>query len=214
MKITDITGTIKNGMWSYGPQFPDACIEEISTMAADNESNFKITVASISGTYLETGAHRLPNQPALIDIPVERLVTEVVIFKLKDKGPCEGVTLDEILISLDVSIGRGSALLIRTGWDRMWDSPDFVEKSPYITKQAMEWMLDKNPSIVGGDFPCFDNSQKSEGLVNMLFERGALILAPVVNLDKVEKNKASLIALTPKIDKVCGCPCRAIVIED
>lgn len=213
MKITDITGTIKNGMWSYGPRFPDACIEEISTMADDNESNFKITTASITGTYLETAAHRLANQPALIDIPVEKLVTDVVIFQLKDKAPSEAVTLDE-LVALDISIDKQSALLIRTGWDRMWDSPDFVEKSPYITKPAMEWLLDKDPFILGGDFPCFDSSENPEGLVNMLFERGVIILGPVVNLDKVKSSKAKLIALAPKIDKVCGCPCRAIVIED
>ena len=214
MKITDITGTIKNGMWSYGDQFPDACIEEISTMAADNESNFKITTASITGTYLETAAHRLPNQPALIDVPVERLVTEVFIFQLPDKGPGEAVTFDDLLVSVDISVARNCALLIRTGWDKMWDSPDFVAKSPYITKEAMEWLLDKNPSILGCDFPCFDNPAKPEGLVNMLFKKGAMILAPVVNLDKVESTKASLIALAPKIDKVCASPCRAIVIED
>ncbi len=96
----------------------------------------------------------------------------------------------------------------------MWDSPDFVEKSPYLTKEAMEWLLEKNPTILGGDFPCFDSSEKPEGLVNMLFKKGAMILAPVVNLDKVESSKASLIALAPKIDKVCGAPCRAIIIED
>ena len=214
MKITDITGTIKNGMWSYGDQFPGACIEEISTMAVDNESNFKITTSSITGTYLETSAHRLPDQPALIDIPIERLVTEVIIFQLPDKGPREAVTLDDLLVSVDISVSRNCALLIRTGWDRMWDSPDFVEKSPYITKEAMEWLLNKKPSILGCDFPCFDNSEKPEGLVNMLFKTGAMILAPVVNLDKVEKSQASLIALSPKIDKVCAAPCRAIIIED
>ncbi len=214
MKITDITGTIKNGMWSYGDQIPDACIEEISTMVADNESNFKITTASITGTYLETAAHRLPNQPALIDIPVERLVTEAVIFQLPDKGPSEAITLDDLLVSVDISVARDCALLIRTGWDRMWDSPDFVAKSPYLTKEAMEWLLDKNPSIIGGDFPCFDNSEKPEGLVIMLFKTGALILAPVVNLEKVENSKASLIVLPPKIDKVCAAPCRAIIIEN
>lgn len=213
MKITDITGTIKNGMWSYGPPLPNACIEEVTTMAADNESNFKITVASISGTYLETAAHRLPDQPGLIDIPVEKMVTEAVIFQLKDKGPGEAIELDELL-ALNIDVEKNKALLIRTGWDKMWDSPDFVAKSPYLTKEVMEWLLDKEPTIIGGDIPCFDSSKNPEGLVHMLFTKGVLILAPLVNLDKIKSAKVKLIALPAKVDKVCGFPCRAIAIED
>ena len=93
MKITDITGTIKNGMWSYGPPIPDVKIEEVSRLGDErNESNFSIKVGSISGTYLETGAHILPNKLALIDIPVEKMVTDAYVLGLKDKGPGERVS--------------------------------------------------------------------------------------------------------------------------
>ena len=77
----------------------------------------------------------------------------------------------------------------------------------------MEWLLNKEPSIIGADIPCFDCAKKPEGLVNMLFEKGVVLLAPLVNLDKIESTQVQLIALPPKIDQVCGCPCRAIVIE-
>ena len=213
MKITDITGTTKNGMWSYGPPIPKVNIEQVSNLAAgDDDSNYGITVGSISGTYLETAAHRLPDQPALIDIPVEKMVTEAVIFQLKDKGPGEAIDADEFE-ALNISAAKNQALIFRTGWDKMWDSPNFVADSPYLTKAAMDWLLEREPSIIGADVPCFDNSKKPEGLVNLLFEHGALILAPLVNLDKIEKTHVQLIALPAKVDKVCGFPCRAIVIE-
>ena len=214
MKITDITGTIKNGMWSYGPPIPEVNIEQVSRFddGSGNGSNFRITIGSISGTYMETAAHRLPNQPALIDIPVEKMVTQAYVFQLSDKGPSDPVGLDEI-VSLDIPVEKDKALIIRTGWDRMWDSPDFVSKSPYLTKPAVDWLLDKEPSIIGADIPCFDRAEKPEGLVNRLFEQGVLLLAPLVNLDKIESTQVQLIALPPKIDQVCGCPCRAIVIE-
>lgn len=213
MKITDVSGTIKNGMWSYGAPIPKVNIEQVSNIAdGDSDSNFSIILGSISGTYLETGAHRLANQPALIDIGVERMVTKAVIFQLKDKGPNEAIGVDEFE-ALNLDVEENQALIFRTGWDRMWDSPDFVSGSPYLTKEAMEWLLDKKPSIIGADVPCFDSSGKPEGLVKLLFEHGALILAPLVQLDKIEKSHVQLIALPAKVDKVCGFPCRAIVIE-
>ena len=213
MKIIDITGTIKEGMWSYGQPLPDVKIKEVSKLSDDEESSYSILVGSISGTYLETGAHRLPNQPALIDIPVRRMITTTFVFKLQDKGPLEHITIDELVAS-NIKVQKDSAILIRTGWDRMWAQPNFVKESPHFTKDAMEWLLDKKPSIIGGDIPCFDDPEKSEGLVNMLFKGGALILAPLVNLDKVTKVEAQLIVLPPKIEKVCACPCRAVVIEE
>ena len=213
MKIIDITGPIKEGMWSYGPPLPDVRIKEVSKLDEGKDSSFSILLGSISGTYLETGAHRLPNKPALIDIPVTRMITTAFVFKLQDKNPLGHITLDE-LISLNIKIRENSAILVRTGWDKMWNKPDFVKESPHFTKDAMEWILDKKPSIIGGDVPCFDDPKNSEGLVNMLFEKGALILAPLVNLDEITKTEVQLIVLPPKIEKVCACPCRAIVIEE
>ncbi|MFH1905482.1 MAG: cyclase family protein [bacterium] len=212
MKIIDITGTIKNGIWSYGAPLPEVEIKEVSNLSDDGDSSFSMLLGSISGTYLETGAHRLANQPSLIEIPLTRMMTEAIVFKLKDKNPLEHITLDE-LVSLDIPLEKNKALIIRTGWDRMWDHKDFVEKSPHFTKEAIEWLLDKNPSIIGGDIPCFDDPQNSEGLVNMLFGKGALILAPLVNLDKITKPQVKLIAVPPKIEKICACPCRVIIIE-
>lgn len=213
MEIIDVTGTVKEGMWSYGAPLPEVQIKEVSSLSNDGQSNFSMLLGSISGTYLETGAHRLPNQPALIDIPLERLVTKAFIFRLGDKAPFDHITMDE-LVSLQIKPEENSAILIRTGWDRMWNEPNFVSESPHFTKDAMEWLLDKKPSIIGGDIPCFDDPENSEGLVNMLFEKGALILAPLVNFDEITKTEAQLIVLPPKIEKVCGCPCRAIVIEE
>ena len=213
MKIIDMTGTVREGMWSSGPPLPEVEIKEVSKLSDDGGSNFSILLGSISGTYLETGAHRLPDQPALIDIPVERLITKAFIFRLEDKEPLEHITLDE-LTSLNVKLEKNSAILIRTGWDRMWDKPNFIRESPHFTRDAMEWLLDKKPSIIGGDIPCFDDPENSEGLVDMLFEKGALILAPLVNLDEITRTEVQLMVLPPKIEKVCSCPCRAVVIEE
>ena len=212
MRIIDITGTIKEDMWSYGPPLPEVEIKEVSTLDKEGESNFSLLLGSISGTYLETGAHRLPRQPALIDIPIRRMITTAFVFKLRDKGPLEHITRNELITS-NINVREDSAILIRTGWDRMWEEPNFIKHSPDFTKDAMEWLLEKTPSIIGADIPCFDDPEDSEGLVNMLFEKGALILAPLVNLDKITKTEVELIVLPPKIDRVSACPCRAIIRE-
>ena len=51
MKIIDITGTIKNGMWSYGSPLPQVEIKEVSNLSDDGDSSFSMLLGSISGTY-------------------------------------------------------------------------------------------------------------------------------------------------------------------
>jgi kynurenine formamidase len=46
-----------------------------------------------------------------------------------------------------------------------------------------------------------------------LFERGILLLAPLVNLDRIQISRGELIALPLNIRGVSGAPCRAIFRE-
>ncbi|NLE67881.1 MAG: hypothetical protein GX608_10705, partial [Lentisphaerae bacterium] len=108
---------------------------------------------------------------------------------------------------------NGDAVIVATGWDRRWNKPGFVTESPHFTSEAMDWVLGRGPALLGGDIPCYDDPLRSEGLVNKLFERGLLILAPLVNLRVLRSTRATLIALPPRIKDTCAFPCRALVVE-
>ena len=210
MKIIDLSGLIEEKMWSYGPPLPKVRIRSLT--GSKGEINYSITLGSICGTYLETFAHRFPNQPSLDEIPLKRLITEAVVFKLKPKRALGHIEKKE-LDSFGIEIKKGDAVLISTGWDKNWKKKNFVSKSPHFSKEAMDWLLEKKISILGADIPCYDDPGKSEGLVNKLFKKKVLILAPLVNLRKIRKKRIRLIALAPRIKDTCGFPCRAIAIE-
>jgi len=103
--------------------------------------------------------------------------------------------------------------LVSTSWDSRWHEGNFISGSPHFSREAMDWVLDRKISILGGDMPCYDDPRESEGLVKKLFSRGVLILAPLINIRKIRKERVKLIALPPRIKGTCGFPCRAIAIE-
>jgi len=208
-RIVDLTGLIEEGMWSYGPPLPPVRIRKLSQKG---ETNYSFTLNSLSGTYLETSAHRLPGAPALDDVSPEKLIRPAVIIQLETKQPREHITLQE-LKNYGARIRKGDALLISTGWDRMRNKKNFVNDSPHFTSEAMNWVLSKKPFLLGGDIPCYDDPRESEGLVNRLFRHGLMILAPLVNLRKVRSGRATLIALTPRVKDTCAFPCRALIVE-
>lgn len=209
LQIVDVTGLTENGMWNYGAYLPPVAIRRLT---GKGETNYSFALNSLSGTYLETAAHRLPRAPSLDDIPPRKLIMPAAIIQLETKQPREHITLQELKNS-GARIRKGDALIVATGWDRMWNKPGFVMDSPHFTSEAMEWVLGKGLLLLGGDIPCYDDPAASEGLVNRLFKRKLLILAPLINLRRVRSKRATLIALPPRIKDTCAFPCRALIVE-
>jgi len=213
MRIVDVTGTIANGMWRYPAPITPPTIELIARVdAAPGWEAHQITLCTISGTYLEASAHLLPGGETISEVAPDRLVRPAAIFQLPDCPPGYGITAQD-LIATGVQPQAGDALLVATGWDRMWNTPRYVEDSPYLTPGAMQWLVDAAPVIIGGDMPCFDNPADSQGVNYTLFRAGCLILAPLVNLRSAPTGRLTLIALPLKVEGVCGTPCRALLIE-
>jgi kynurenine formamidase len=213
MRILDVTGVIENQMWHYPEPVTPPVIEPIASLAgpAGWEAH-RMTLCTLTGTYLEASAHLLPGGEKIMDVAPERLIRPASLLQLPDCAPSYAVTAED-LIATGVQPQGGDAVLLATGWDRMWNSPRFVEDSPYLTTDAMQWLVNTGASIIGSDMPCFDNPADLQGVNHVLFRAACLILAPLVNLRQAPPGRPWLIALPLKVKGVCGTPCRAVLVE-
>jgi kynurenine formamidase len=61
--------------------------------------------------------------------------------------------LQDALNSQGVEIGEGDAVLIRTGWGKLWgvDNAKFVSGEPGIDISAAQWLVKQNVMLVGSD---------------------------------------------------------------
>jgi kynurenine formamidase len=213
MTLIDLTGTIEAGMWHYA-HIPPVAIEQLTSIEADGTEAHGFRLATITGTYLETAAHHFHGRPTIDEIPPERFICEAVIVRLGEKPAAEPITEKDLRQAAEaLEVQEGDAMLLDTGWARMWNADNYVDGSPYLTMDAMRWIVSHGISILGGDMPCFDNPRGGVGVNTVLFGSGALILAPLVNLKAVPqaRSRVTLMAFPLKIKGVCGTPCRAIV---
>lgn len=224
MKLTEISGLIEEGMWNYGilgtgkekEALDGPKIREITTVAEDGFSAHRLDLSILTGTYLETGAHILENVRSIDEVSVGELFLSSAIIKIP-KGKREHITREDLEKS-QVKVEKGDALVIYTGWDRMWNKEGFMLESPHFEAEAMDWVVDKGVKILAGDTPCYDDAndpKDSQELPQLrkLYLSGALALAPIVNGDKVNEGRAHLIVLPLKVKGVCATPCRAVVVE-
>ena len=211
MKIYDVSGKICEGIWKYGDAYPN--YRPVSASAEPGKGFFEIFEGfnSQTGTYLETAAH-------VVGYEGHRLISDLSMEDLYEI-PCrvlhvkvhEGkfTAADLEAAASETTIPKGCALLLDTGHDD-WYAPDFLSAAPWMTTDAMEWLLAKEPCLIGSDTPAW---QKEEPVFDIFAPRDILLLAPLTGLSRVDGRDAKLTVLPLNIEKTCCTPARAVVIE-
>lgn len=217
MRIIDISGAIENGMWNYGDPWPEVRIERIAQpdWVPFPVNSWKFSFAGQTSTYLQTGRHFRDDAPALIDIPVEDLVNrDAVVLKVPGKETAQDMITVEDLERCNADIRAGDAVLVAIGRDAKWRDPDYIAGSPYYTRGAMDWIVSHEPFLLGGDWPKWESLEQPQHVFDPLVEHGILLLAPLVNLMTIRRQRVKLTVLPLKAAETAHAPARAVVIEE
>ena len=226
-KYIDITGVINNGMWNYDEPFPQINIKPLppiswlggKTVGCEIFEGFH----SQTGTYLETPAHSYGNgnSYALIEVKPEQMMDipcVVLNVGMWDMDPTlgrRGITVADLEACFNAKdIQEGDAILIGTGYGRYWFHPNNLDYAPYITYDAMMWLLDKKPCLIGADTARWDHLEKPQGHFKAFYEAGILMGGPFVDLEKCTAARCKLTILPPKFAITSVAPARAIITEE
>lgn len=213
MKLIDLTGPIYNGMWTYGEPYPPVKVTEIPAPEWVDYVTYSqhISMGVQSGTYLETSAHMSANGPKLIEIPLQKLYFNAVMIQLPDLKPEQQIEVAD-LEKTAPEIHPGDSVFIATGWDRKWRDSDFINNCPNFSKDAMDWILDRKPFLVGCDLPRWDSWKNPQQFFIRFFEQGVLLLAPLMNLREIKTSHVQIIALPIKVENTVAAPCRVVAL--
>lgn len=224
MIITDVTGKIENGMWNYEAPFPQFNLKPLPQPEwVDIRVWCEIFegIHSQTGTYLETPAHFYGPEKSynldkvdiatLCDVPVCHLKLNIE-YNGKERTKITAEMLEKALGNREIK--EKSAIIVSCGHGKKWFDEDYLDSSPFISYEAMEWLVSKKPYILGSDLPRWENLEKPEGIFPLFYAANILMLGPLCNLENVGVEKAFLTVLPINITKTSCAPCRAIIKED
>ena len=225
MKIIDVTGQIRDDMWNYEFPFPKYKLKPLPQPEwVESKVYCEIFegMHSQTGTYFETPAHFFGPEDSynLEAVPVEKLVNvrcshiklDRTIF---ETGKREKITVEMLEeASKDIDIREGDALIFSCGWGIYWSDKKYLECSPFLSYEAMEWLVSKKPYILGADVPRWENLEKPEGFFEMFYKANILLLGPLVNLENVGTKNLTLTTLPINVIGTSCAPCRAIITEN
>jgi arylformamidase len=225
--IVEISGTLEPGLWDYnvldlgGASLPPIEVERVASVQHNGFDAHGMRFNSLSGTYTETAAHLIDGAPTVDSLELTRLIRPAKILRLSDVGP-RGLIQPEQLAAAAPKLEPGDALVIDTGWGRRWNQPGYVTDAPAFSARTLPWLLEQPFSILALDTPVMEclwceaggRSEDAGELLRPLYERGMILLAPVVNLDRIGAAEGTLITMPLRVAGVCAVPCRAAFIAD
>lgn len=216
MRLIDLTGPIYDGMWTYGPPYPNVIVEEIPQPEFIEYPTYswRFELGAQTGTYLETSLHMFREGPQLNDVPLEKLfMIPTAVIKV-DVEPLQPITVAQLEAAAP-EIKEGDAILVATGWaDEHWHHPDMVTSCPHFEGPAMHWILDHKPFMMAGDMPRFDSWDDPQHFFHRFFEMGTLLLAPLFGTRQISAARGKLVALPMKIEETCAAPTRVLFVEE
>lgn len=223
MKVIDISGPIYTGMWSYADYYPKFELSSVEFEFGGEKYSvdvFKGMHAQV-GTYVESPGifEGKKTEGGLNSIPVEKFfMINTFVYKIphnslsiKDNRPY--ITVEDLKRAEAGKVKENSAILVGTGYGINWDKKDYIDKAWFFSRDALYYLIDKKPFLLGGDSPVWENAVNPEGAFERFYKSGILLLAPCINLEKITGFEVKLAVLPLKILKASVCPVRAVVVE-
>ena len=119
----------------------------------------------------------------------------------------------ETLADRDV---RGAAVLLHTGWDRLFGRPEYGTGAPFLTEAATRHLIEAGAVLVGIDSLNIDDTDPSTGsgggerpAHSLLLDAGVHVVEHLTNLGALPPQGARFTAAPPAVEGFGTFPVRA-----
>jgi kynurenine formamidase len=218
-KIVDLSHPVTNGMRTY-PGIPAPTISAFLTHEASREryqgrcelTFSEVRVVAGVGTYLDAPYHRDATLPDFASLPIAAtvdlpaVVIDVDVTRMRDIHPQR----------LGAAELRGHAVLIRTGFDRYWETDRYWTESPFLVSATAERLVDAGAVLLGVDFLNVDDTRDPSRPVHTTLLRAKIpIVENLCNLADLPVQGVRFHAPPAPFVGVASFPVRAYaVVED
>lgn len=210
-RVVDLAHEITDGMVTY-PGIPAPALgshlsfdESAGHYAPGTEFSIgMITLATNTGTYLDTPAHRYRAGDDLASVPLDRMADlDGVVVRTADRVAAALLAGEPPAIgpaALEGADVTGRAVLVETGHARHWGGDAYFADHPYLTADTADWLVDHGAALVGIDSLNIDGTATGERPVHSrLLAAGIPVVEHLTGLDRLPADGFRFTAAPPKV---------------
>ena len=220
-QLIDLSHTVSHGLITYkglpAPIICDFLSREHSRRHYAPGTEFqigKIEMVANTGTYLDSPFHRYENGKDLSELELTSLADiDGVIVRGKGQGETGKRALDiDAFENLEV---KGKAVLVHTGWDAHWNTGQYFEGHPFLTKETAQLLADRGAALGGIDsYNIDDTADLSRPAHSILLGAGIPIVEHMCNAGEIPDKAFKFFAVPVKVKGMGTFPVRAFAIVE
>ena len=202
MDMVDLSRVIYDGMPKI-PALPDVHVKKFFSLEKGHPLNVtEVALPCHAGTHVDAPIHIIPNGKSIDELPLEAFIGPGAVISVKKNGG-EQVAASDLERS-GVAVNRGDILMLHTGWDEKFESPDY-NLHPYLSVDAAQWIVRRGVKLFGIDCITVDlpTPLRPKGfdfpVHKELLGNGVLIAENVTNLGKVVGKRSRILALPLRV---------------
>jgi arylformamidase len=214
--LIDLSHTIEDGLVTYkglpAPIVCDFLSREASRSHYSEGTEFhigKIEMVANTGTYLDSPFHRWADGIDIADLPITAVADLPAIHIDTTKNDSLAIG-PEWFEDLDLA---GKAVLVQTGWDQHWNTEQYYEEHPYLTRETAVFLKQAGVRLVGIDSYNIDSTDDgSRPVHSVLLRQNILIVEHMTNLGQLPANGFRFYAVPVKVKGMGTFPVRAFAL--
>lgn len=153
----------------------------------------RISMIGNTGTYLDSPFHRYADGTDLAGLPLTALADlPAAVIRTSVRAVDVGA-----LAAVEV---RDHAVLLHTGGDRHWGTPDYARDAPFLTEAGARWLVEHGARLVGIDAVNIDDiGDRSRPAHTLLLAAGIPIVEHLTGLAQLPPTGARFTAAPPLV---------------
>jgi arylformamidase len=214
MKLVDLTLTISSTIPTF-PGSPNPQFILWSTLKEDGYNLELLFLSSHTGTHLDAPYHFVKNGAKIHQIPLDRLLGDCILIKIK-KGKNQAITKNDLILfeRKNGNIPKHSSVIFHTEWQKNLNSDSYFINNPGLSESAARYLVSKEINLVGIDSPSIDlGTNHTFSVHKILAKNNVLIIENLSNLNKISSKQFEFVILPLKLQDATGSPVRAIAIQ-
>jgi arylformamidase len=215
-RFVDLTHVVEDGLVTY-PGLPAPAISlhlsyEASRASYAPGTEFEIArieMVANTGTYVDAPAHRFRGMEDVADLPLDRLADLPICL---------------VRATATRAVGReaferreifGRAVLVATGWDRHWRTPEYSRGAPFLTAEAAQLLVERGAALVGIDsLNVDDTGDLTRPAHTAILGAGIPLVEHLCNLDALPDHGGRFFAVPARIRGMATFTVRAFAIVE
>ena len=209
MQAIDLSHTVRTGM----PVFPGDDAPNVRRTHFINRHGFAQTALALTthaGTHVDVAAHLFAEAPGLDGLGPDNFTGWGAVVDLTGAA---GPYIEQPDLASLADIDGLDFALLRTGWDRHWNSERYYRDFPALSPTAARFLAGLGLKGVGLDTPSPDPVDSHELPAHrILFDHGLAIVENLTRLGDLPPESFLFCCLPLKIADGEASPCRAVGI--